>query len=66
MNSTPKQNAFSNLPISNWRVSRRYGMSDVFLGLIKAPDKVKAMELAIRMFQITDPMSQRRLIAERT
>jgi hypothetical protein len=36
----------------------------VFLGLVDAPDKVKAIELAIRRFQITNPDHQRHLVAE--
>jgi hypothetical protein len=36
----------------------------VFLGLVDAPDQVKAIELAIRMFQITNPDHQRHLRAE--
>ena len=51
-------------PTPSWRVYRLWGGTKTFLGLVDARDKVKAIELAIRTFQITNPEHQRHLVAE--
>ena len=51
-------------PTPSWRVYRLWGGTKTFLGLVDAPDKVKAIELAIKTFQITNPEHQRHLLAE--
>jgi hypothetical protein len=51
-------------PAPSWRIFRNWSGTKVFLGLVAAPDQVKAIELAIRTFQITNPDHQRHLRAE--
>jgi hypothetical protein len=51
-------------PIPTLRIFRRFGESKAFVGLVDAPDRVKAIELAIRTFQITNPEHQKHLMAE--
>jgi len=64
MRSTGEGYKHSRAPASSWRIFRSWSGTKLFLGLVDAPDKVKAIELAIRMFQITNPDHQRRLVAE--
>ena len=40
------------------------GGSKIFLGVLEAPSKVKAIELAIRTYDIINPEHQRHLVAE--
>jgi hypothetical protein len=37
-----------------------------FLGYVKAPDQERAIQEAIKHFEITDPEQQKRLIAQRS
>jgi hypothetical protein len=46
------------------RIFRNWSGTKLFVGLVDAPNKVKAIELAIRTFQITNPDHQRHLVAE--
>jgi len=64
MRSTGEGYKHSRAPASSWRIFRSWSGTKLFLGLVDAPDKVKAIELAIRMFQITNPDHQRDLVAE--
>jgi hypothetical protein len=51
-------------PAPSWRIFRNWSGTKLFVGLVDAPDKVKAVELAIMAFQITNPDHQRHLVAE--
>jgi hypothetical protein len=51
-------------PAPSWRVYRQWGGTKSSMGVVDAQDKVKAIELAIRTFQITNPEHQRHLVAE--
>jgi hypothetical protein len=51
-------------PTPSWRVYRTWGGSKIFLGVLEAPSKVKAIELAIRTYDITNPEHQTHLVAE--
>jgi hypothetical protein len=51
-------------PIPSWRIYRQWGGTKSFLGLVDAPDRVGAVRLAIRTFQITNPQHQKHLVAE--
>jgi hypothetical protein len=64
MRSVSNRSKLYRSPAPSWRIFRRWGWTKLFLGLVDAPDKVKDIELAIRMFQITNPDHQRRLVAE--
>ena len=51
-------------PIPSRRIYRQWGGTKTFLGLVDAPDKVRAIQLAIGIFEITSPEHQRHLVAE--
>jgi hypothetical protein len=51
-------------PAPSWRISRTWGGSKDFIGLVTAADEVKAIEVAIRTFHITNPDHQKHLVAE--
>jgi hypothetical protein len=50
-------------PSPSWRIYRHWGGTKTFLGLVDAPDKVRAIQLAIRTFEITNPEHQNHLVA---
>jgi hypothetical protein len=50
--------------IPSWRIYRRWGGNNAYLGLVEAVDKVKAIEKALRTFHITNPEHQKRIVAE--
>jgi hypothetical protein len=64
MHSTSDRSKLYRAPAPSWRIFRSWSGTKLFLGLVDAPDKVKAIELAIRTFQITNPDHQRHLVAE--
>jgi hypothetical protein len=51
-------------PDPSWRVYRVWGGTKTFLGVLDAPSQVKAIELAIRTYDIINPEHQRHLVAE--
>ena len=49
--------------IQRWRVSRIRGSKNEVVGVVVAPDKEAAIQVAIDEHKITDPERQRRLVA---
>jgi len=64
MRSDTDRHKLYRAPTPSWRIFRSWSGTKLFLGLVDAPDKVKAIELAIRTFQITNPEHQKHLVAE--
>ena len=52
-------------PLPRWRVIRLKATPAVELGTVEAPDADTAIEIAIKRFEITDPVHQQRLAARR-
>ena len=59
----PKVSSKRTLP--RWRIIRLKATPAVELGTVEASDADKAIELAIKEFEITNPQHQRRLAARR-
>jgi hypothetical protein len=48
----------------SWNVYRLRGTPAQFIGSVEAPDEATAIKKAIEEFKITDPVMQKRLIAQ--
>jgi hypothetical protein len=64
MRPVPDRDKLYRPPTPTWRIFRSWSGAKHFIGLVDAGDEVKAIELAIRTFQITSPEHQKHLIAE--
>jgi hypothetical protein len=64
MRPQPDRYKLYRAPTPSWRIFRSRSGSKLFVGLVDAPDEVKAIEAAIRTFHITNPDHQRHLVAE--
>ena len=51
-------------PAPTWRVYNQWGVNKAYVGLVEAPDKVRALQRAIQMFQIVNPDYQKHLVVE--
>jgi hypothetical protein len=58
------QIALRKVRIPSWRVFRQWGMTKAYLGVVEAPDKVSALQRAIRMFHVLSPDHQKHLVVE--
>jgi hypothetical protein len=56
----PRHEAFN----PSWRIFRQWGMTKAYLGVVEAPDKVSALQRAIRMFRVLSPEHQKHLVVE--
>jgi hypothetical protein len=49
----------------SWRIFRRWGRAEMFVGIVNAKNAEAAIEQAILDFGITDREEQKRLVAHR-
>jgi hypothetical protein len=49
----------------SWSVFRIRGTPAAFVGIVQAPDEASAIKKAIEEYNITDPETRKRLIAQR-
>ncbi len=51
-------------PAPVWRVYKQLGVTKSYVGLVEPPDKVTALQKAIRTFHIVNPDHQKHLVVE--
>jgi hypothetical protein len=48
----------------SWRIFRPQGANEIFMGIVRAVDRQRALEKAIDEFKVTDPEQQKRLLVK--